>query len=122
FKVIFYHLPDPITGLRIASELTREILIFNTQTGWGEPDGFLKPGLEDTRALMSGAYGLNWRPTGPATMIPVLRWLGYRTAKLMFFRQQKNNPDGNLGRMEIWASKVPGLLDKYETQRTLFDE
>jgi SAM-dependent methyltransferase len=122
FKGIFYHLPDPITGLRIVSDLTREVLIFNTQTGWGEPDGFLKPGLEDTKALMSGAYGLNWRPTGPATMIPVLKWLGYCTAKLMFFRQQKNNPDGDTGRMEIWATKVPGLLDSLESQRTLFNE
>jgi hypothetical protein len=55
-------------------------------------------------------------------MIPVLKWLGYRTAKLMFFRQQKNNPDGDTGRMEIWATKAPGLLDALQAQRTLFNE
>lgn len=120
FKGIFYHLPDPITGLRIASELTREVLIFNTQTAWGCPDGFLKPGQEDIRSLMSGAYGLNWRPTGPATMIPVLQWLGYRSAKLIFHRPQKNNPQARLGRMEIIAAKVPDLLAGITAQADLF--
>lgn len=109
FKGIFYHLPDPIRALQIVSERTKELLIFNTQTSWGDPDGFLRPGSEDVRSLMSGAYGLNWRPTGPQTMVPVLAWLGYCEAKVVFFRQNPANP--NLGRMEILAAKTPGLLE-----------
>lgn len=117
FKGIFYHLPDPITGLRVASDLTKEVLLFNTQTTWGFPDGFLKPGQENIKSLMSGAYGLNWRPTGPSTMIPVLTWLGYVSAKLIFHRQNTTNP--KLGRMEIVASKIPGLLDSIKSEDIL---
>jgi SAM-dependent methyltransferase len=117
FKGIFYHLPDPITGLQIASDLTKDVLLFNTQTTWGLPDGFLKPGQENIKSLMSGAYGLNWRPTGPSTMIPVLNWLGYVSAKLIFHRQNTTNP--KLGRMEIIASKIAGRLDGLESEELL---
>ncbi len=117
FKGIFYYLPDPITGLRIASELTREVLLFNTQTAWGFPDGFLRPGRENAVRLMSGTYGLNWRPTGPRTLILVLKWLGYDSSKLVFHQQNLNNP--RLGRMEIVASKVLGLINEVQAETKL---
>jgi SAM-dependent methyltransferase len=118
FKGIFYHLPDPISGLRLASELTKEVLVFNTQATWGQPDGFLCPGMEDVTSLMSGAYGLNWRPTGPRTMIPVLKWLGYVQAKLHFYVPSPGNP--GLGRMELYATKVQGRLDGFADLEELY--
>jgi tRNA (mo5U34)-methyltransferase len=33
FKGIFYHLPDPITGLKAAADLTKEILVLDTPSG-----------------------------------------------------------------------------------------
>ena len=119
FKGIFYHLPDPITALKNASDLTREVLIFNTQATWGKPDGYLKPGSEDIRSLMSGAYGLNWRPTGPQTMIPIFSWLGFKEARLIFYRQNPTHPD--LGRLEIVASKVDGLLSSFTQYENLYE-
>lgn len=118
FKGIFYHLPDPITGLKIAADLTNEILILNTQTTWGHPDGYLKPGREDVQQLMSGAYGLNWRPTGPRVLAPVLKWLGFRHARLIFFQQNPRNPE--IGRMSIIATRKPGQLNHLGGIRFLF--
>lgn len=118
FKGIFYHLPDPITGLKIAAELTKELLILNTQTTWGLPDGFLKPGREDIEQLMSGAYGLNWRPTGPRVLAPVLKWLGFKHARLVFHQQNPRVPE--LGRMSIFATRKPGQLNHLSGIRFLF--
>ncbi|HMP78742.1 MAG TPA: methyltransferase domain-containing protein [Pirellulaceae bacterium] len=118
FKGIFYHLPDPITGLKMAADLTRELLILNTQTTWGLPDGYLKPGREDVEQLMSGAYGLNWRPTGPRVLAPVLKWLGFKHARLVFYQQNPKVPE--LGRMSIFAARKPGLLNHLSGIRFLF--
>ncbi len=115
FKGIFYHLPDPVAGLKKAADLTREVLIFNSQTSWGDPDGYLLPGLENVTSRMSGVYGLNWRPTGPKVMTPILKYLGFCEAKLQTFRQNPRNPE--LGRMELYATKVPGLLDKFSVPK-----
>lgn len=41
FKGIFYHLPDPIRGLKLAADLTREVIIVNTATLNDVPDGML---------------------------------------------------------------------------------
>ena len=110
FKGIFYHLPDPITGLKAAADLTREVMFFNTSTTWGEADGYLKSGWESRENVMSGVHGLKWYPTGPKVLGDILRWLGFCEMKMMFFKQQYDQPQ--LGRIEIIASKVAGRLDK----------
>ncbi len=109
FKGIFYHLPDPITGLRLAADMTKEVLFFNTSTTWGEQDGYMKVGWESTENVMSGVHGLKWYPTGPNVLAQILRWMGFVEMKLMFFKQQYDQPQ--LGRTEIIASKVAGKLD-----------
>ncbi|MCE2792982.1 MAG: class I SAM-dependent methyltransferase [Blastopirellula sp.] len=109
FKGIFYHLPDPVTGLKIAADLTREVMFFNTSTVWGEPDGYLKCGRESRENLMSGVHGLKWYATGPKVLSDILKWCGFVDRRLMFSVQQHDQPQ--LGRVEIIASKVPGLLD-----------
>jgi SAM-dependent methyltransferase len=109
FKGIFYHLPDPITGLKIAADLTGEVMFFNTSTTWGESDGYLKCGWESRERLMSGVHGLKWYATGPRVLSDILKWAGFVEQRLMFYVQQHDQPQ--LGRVEIIAAKKPGLLD-----------
>ena len=109
FKGIFYHLPDPISGLKIAADLTKEVMFFNTSTTWDIEDGFMKAGWESKENVMSGVHGLKWYPTGPKVCADMLRWAGFVEMKLIFYRQQHDSDD--LGRTEIVASKVPGLLE-----------
>lgn len=108
FKGIFYHLPDPIAGLKIAADLTTELLYFNTSTVWGEKDGYLKCGWECREHVMSGVHGLRWFPTGPQVIVEILNWLGFVEVKQTFNVQDANLP--HLGRIELIASKKPGLL------------
>ena len=109
FKGIFYHLPDPVTGLKVAADLTKEHLILNTSTMWNEKDGYMKCGTESTELLMSGVHGLNWYPTGPQVLANMLKWMGFVETKLLFHRQMYDRPE--LGRLEIHASRTKGLLD-----------
>ena len=66
FLGIFYHLPDPVTGLKLAADLTDELLILNTATKAGFPDGLLVADHESRSALMSGTYGPLLVPDRPA--------------------------------------------------------
>jgi SAM-dependent methyltransferase len=108
FKGIFYHLPDPIAGLRIAADMTREILIFDSSTTWAQVDGHLKAGWESEENLMSGVHGLKWYPTGPQVCADILKWLGFGELKLMFYRQQHDQPQ--LGRVQIVAARQKDRL------------
>jgi SAM-dependent methyltransferase len=109
FKGIFYHLPEPIHGLKIAADLTNEVMFFNTSTTWGLDDGFMQVGWESRENVMSGVHGLKWYPTGPRICGEMLKWLGFVEMKEIFYRQQHDQPQ--LGRTEIVASKVKGLLE-----------
>jgi tRNA (mo5U34)-methyltransferase len=107
FTGLFYHLPDPIAGLRIAADLTRELLIFDTATRSGHPDGFLAVEEEPSEPLMSGIHGLNWLPTGPDVLHKILSWAGFQEVRLV--RWHKESTPG-YGRFGMLASKIPGLL------------
>ena len=110
FKGIFYHLPDPITGLKVAADLTKEVMFFNTSTTWGREDGYMQSGWESKEAVMSGVHGLKWYPTGPKVCADILRWLGFVEVKLTFNKQQYDQPQ--LGRIDMVAAKKPGMLEK----------
>jgi tRNA (mo5U34)-methyltransferase len=112
FGGIFYHLPDPVTGLKIAADLTRELMILHTETGWGRDDDSLIASHESTEALMSGVYGLHWIPTRPAVVEQILRWTGFTDTVVE--RWFQTEPDR--GRADILASKRPGLLDPYRDE------
>lgn len=115
FKGIFYHLPDPITGLKVAADLTRELLVLNTATRTRLPDGMLSMAEEGSTQLMSGVYGLNWFPTGPVVLKRILRWMGFTDVRLVWWKKdQAAQETRGLGRIEIVAAKRDGLLDDFE--------
>ena len=112
FKGIFYHLPDPIRGLKVAADLTEEVLILDTAVRIDLPDGMLAVSSEDTEAVMTGVYGLNWHPTGPGVLERVLRWMGFADIKLVSLLPNPRRK--NLGRLRMVASREEGFLPKYE--------
>jgi tRNA (mo5U34)-methyltransferase len=115
FSGLFYHLPDPITGLKIAADLTKELIIVVTATKSGEPDGRLYMELESTESPLSGIYGLNWRPTGPNVMHRILRSLGFPEVRVLWVKEQAKGAPADHGWMGIAASRTPGLLDDVAT-------
>jgi hypothetical protein len=65
--------------------------------------------------MMSGVYGLNWRPSGPSVMARILWWMGFPDVRLVFNNEQTGR--GHLGRMQVIAAREPGLLDSLEPVR-----
>ncbi len=109
FNGIFYHLPDPLSGMRLVAELTRELLILDTATRSGVADGFLAVENESTDALLSGIYGLNWLPTGPDVLRRILQWLGFEEWHVAEWRKETRP---GVGRLVMFASRRAGLLAK----------
>ena len=106
FQGILYHLPDPVTGLKIAAELTRELLIVNTATRNGLPDRLLFLAEEDPDLLMSGSHGLNWFPTGPEVLRRILAWLGFGETRLLYWRTEVDSQPAELGRLSLLAART----------------
>ena len=113
FLGIFYHLPDPITGLKLVADLTDEVLIINTATKAGLPDGHLVAEQESSTKLMSGKYGLSWLPTGPDVLIRILRWLGFAEARCSVWRHAPRQRD-DLDRVEVIAARTPGFFSAWD--------
>ena len=108
FSGIFYHLPDPITGLKIAADLTRDILLLNT-AAVAQSDNPLGMTMvyESTELVMSGVHRLAWFPNGPEILVEILKWLGFQEMKLS--KDVINHK--NRRRLEIVASRQKGRLD-----------
>jgi SAM-dependent methyltransferase len=100
FSGIFYHLPDPVHGLRLAADQTREILILNTAAKVG-PGKALRLERESPDEVMSGVDGLAWLPTGPEVLRDILAWCGFPHSRLSFHRPT------SLGwsRIELFAAR-----------------
>lgn len=115
FKGIFYHLPDPITGLRIAADLTSELLLFDSEAHFGHDDGFLAVANENTENLMSGVHGLNWFPTGPEVVKRILLWMGFSEFRVL---QNERNPNvPNRGRIGLMAARSSGYFADFDVAR-----
>ena len=108
FKGIFYHLADPIQGLKIAADLTKEVLWFNSAVIFKEDERGLICTFERGEKVMSGVHSLSWTPTGPKVIVMMLHWLGFSDIWHVYTRPY---PDGEYGRMEIIASRTEGVLD-----------
>lgn len=113
FLGIFYHLPDPIAGLKLAADRTDELLVLNTATKAGRPDGLLVAGEESETKLMSGAYGLCWFPTGPVVLTRILNWLGFPEVRCSVWRHAPRQPAA-LDRIEVLASRTPSYFAAWD--------
>jgi SAM-dependent methyltransferase len=116
FSGIFYHLPDPITGLKIAADLTRDIIIVNTAIATDEknPTG-LTMAKESAEKVMSGVYQMAWFPNGPETLRELLRWMGFAEIKITFDLQ----PPGGRRRVEVYAARERNRLNGVAGTRLL---
>jgi tRNA (mo5U34)-methyltransferase len=113
FMGIFYHLPDPIAGLKVAADLTDEVLIVNTATKAGQPDGYLVAEKESSTRMMSGTYGLAWLPTGPDVLTRILNWLGFPEVRCSVWRHAPRQR-ADLDRLEVIAARTPGFFSHYD--------
>jgi SAM-dependent methyltransferase len=114
FNGIFYHLPDPVSGLKVAADLTRELLIVNTATRTGQPDGMLVLREESKEMILSGVHGLNWLPTGPDVLTRILRWLGFPEVRLHWHVPHGQNQPADLGRLELFAARDKGTFEAFD--------
>jgi tRNA (mo5U34)-methyltransferase len=112
FSGIFYHLPDPITGLKIAADLTRDILILNTamMPNPDNPRG-MTMARESRTLVMSGVHELAWFPNGPETLRDILLWAGFKEQKISMHNIKKDVPRS---RIEIIAARERGRLEEFE--------
>jgi SAM-dependent methyltransferase len=113
FFGILYHLPDPVTGLKLAADITDELLIVNTATKARRPDGLLVAEHESPTRVMSGTYGLCWFPTGPLVLERILNWMGFPEVRCSVWRHAPRQRE-DLDRIEILAARTPGFFDDWE--------
>jgi len=113
FQGIFYHLPDVVHGLKLAADLTRELIVVNTATWNDFPDGFLAVAGESATHELSGAYGLNWYPTGPRVVARILSELGFPESRLVF-RHRDTAQQSELGRTEVIAARDISTLADWD--------
>jgi tRNA (mo5U34)-methyltransferase len=113
FNGIFYHLPDPIAGLKVAADVTREVLIINTSTTIGLPDGQLTASGESLTRGVSGVYGLNWFPSGPDVLFRILGWLGFSEVRVNWWRRLPDQKPGH-ARLEVVAARDSSALARFD--------
>jgi tRNA (mo5U34)-methyltransferase len=114
FNGIFYHLPDPIAGLKIAADMAGELLIVNTSTTIGIPDGHLAVSGESVTRAISGVYHLNWFPSGPEVLTQILAWLGFTEVRVNWWRRPPENVVPGSGRLELVAARSPEVLRSFD--------
>ena len=69
FDGLFDHLPTPSPGLKIAADLTSELMVFDTDSPWGMEDDSLLAGSGGRRyADAERAWPEHGCPTGPAVV------------------------------------------------------
>jgi SAM-dependent methyltransferase len=109
FGGIFYHLADPAAGLRVAADLTKELLIVNTAAVPGD-GAALSLNVESTKQALSGIDGLAWLPTGPKVVMDMLAWCGFPHSRLDY---QLSLPNGR-DRLQIVAAREAAALADYD--------
>jgi 2-polyprenyl-3-methyl-5-hydroxy-6-metoxy-1,4-benzoquinol methylase len=112
FSGIFYHLPDPITGLKIAADMTSDIFVLNTaiKTDENNPTG-LTMARESRTKVMSGVHEMSWFPNGPDCLHHLLRWLGFKEMKITL---HINKRELLRQRIEMVAAREKGRLANVE--------
>jgi tRNA (mo5U34)-methyltransferase len=114
FKGILYHLEDPMRGLRIAADATKELLIVNTATRNDYPDGALVALDENVAHLMSGIVELAWLPTGPGVLKRMLGAVGFPETRVNFYWEKAPPQRAELGRLELLAARTPETFRAFD--------
>lgn len=112
FMGIFYHLPDPMTGLRIAADHTRELLVLNTAMVPQRRDALVL-NHEGVKPVMSGVHRLAWMPTSENVLRAILEWCGFPHARVFWYRRR----DLWNGRIQIIAARDAKTFERYDAGR-----
>jgi tRNA (mo5U34)-methyltransferase len=117
FNGLIYHLPEPVRGLKIAADLTKELLVVNTNTITGFPDGVLVADFEDASDVLFGVHGLRWIPTGPGSITPIMKWAGFETTRCNWWHRRPPQRRHGRSRTEVLAARDPQLFEHYDANR-----
>jgi tRNA (mo5U34)-methyltransferase len=116
FFGIFYHLPAPIAGLKVAADLAREAIVLSTTTQGGYEDGMLLVKEESTTLVRSGVYGLSWFPTGPDVLRRSLGWMGLPETRVDRWRRRRGQRVARRERFELVAARTAEVLRDYDRE------
>jgi hypothetical protein len=93
--------------------MTGDVMIVNTSTTIGLPDGQLTVSEESITRAVSGVYGLNWFPTGPDVLARLLGWLGFTEVRVNWWRRMPGQKPGH-ARLELVTSRNASALARFD--------